>query len=166
MRLELGDGDLEGVAGAAARRLPETPRPRWGGTRRLPGRRARGWSRDLPSIRDAVGGLRTPCPCQVPRIMLRPAIRAAKALRGRDSTSAAGPCSTTWPSVEHDDPVGEQQRVEHVVGDDDDGPVGEHPPQRLAQGGGDRHVERGHRLVEQQQPGSAARARATATRWA
>ena len=39
------------------------------------------------------------------------------------------------------------------MGDEDDGPVGEHPAQRLPQGRGDGDVERGHRLVEQQQPG-------------
>ena len=55
-------------------------------------------------------------------------------------------------AVEHDDGVGEQQGVERVVGDQDDAPVGEHPAQRLAQRRRDGDVERGHRLVEQEQP--------------
>ena len=62
--------------------------------------------------------------------------------------------------------VGEQQGVEGVVGDEEDAPLGEHAAKCLAHCRGDGDVERGHGLVEEQQPGSAARARATATRWA
>ena len=79
-------------------------------------------------------------------------MRAANALRGRASTSAVGPSSHDRAAVEDDDPVGQQQCVEDVVGDEDDGAVGQHPAQHLPERRGDRDVERGHRLVEQQQP--------------
>ena len=53
--------------------------------------------------------------------------------------------------LDHQDPVGEQERVEHVVGHDDRGTIGQHLAQHLAYGGRDGDVERGHRLVEEQQ---------------
>ncbi len=56
------------------------------------------------------------------------------------------------PTLEDDHPVGEQQGVEGVVRDDHRGAVGEHPAQRLPDGGRDGDVEGGHRLVEQEQP--------------
>ena len=98
-----------------------------------------------------VGASRRSRPARSPATRLRPASRAANGLRGRDSTSALVPCSTTRPPVEHDDAVREQQRVERVVGDHDRGPVGQHPPQRLSQRRQHGDVERRHRLVEQQQ---------------
>ena len=39
--------------------------------------------------------------------------------------------------LQDDDPVSEQQRVQRVVGHDEDGPVGEGRPQDLPDGGGD-----------------------------
>ena len=54
--------------------------------------------------------------------------------------------------LDDQDPVGEQECVQDVVGDDDGGAVRQHPAQHLAYGRGDGDVERGHRLVEEQQP--------------
>ena len=82
--------------------------------------------------------------------MFRPAIRAAN--RPREALGTRPVLDDAAAGADHD-PVGQQQRVEDVVGDQDDGPVGEHPAQCLAQGGGDRDVQRRHRLVEEQQPG-------------
>ena len=87
--------------------------------------------------------------------MLSPAIRAAKALRGRVSTSVRRAGLDDPAAVDHHDPVGQQQRVEDVVGDQDGGPVGEHPAQRLPQ----RRVVRRRRA-----PPSARRAAAAAGR--
>ncbi len=76
----------------------------------------------------------------------------------REGTARAGehlggrPVLDHPAAVEDDHPVGEQQRVEHVVGDDDGRALGEHGAQQLAQRRGDGDVEGGHRLVEQQQP--------------
>ena len=55
--------------------------------------------------------------------------------------------------VEHHDAVGEQQRVEHVVGHQEHRPVGEHRPQCLPHRRRHVDVQRGHRLVEEQEPG-------------
>ena len=78
-------------------------------------------------------------------------MRAAKALRGR-----RGPARSVLPRrpgrLDDDDPVREQQGVEDVVGDDDGRAVPQDPAERLPQRRGDGDVERGHRLVEQQEP--------------
>jgi hypothetical protein len=55
-------------------------------------------------------------------------------------------------AVDDHHPVGQQQCVEHVVGHDHGRASMENPAQHLAYGGCDGHVERCHRLVEEQQP--------------
>ena len=47
--------------------------------------------------------------------------------------------------------MGQQQRVEEIVGDDDRGPVGQHLPQHPAEQGGGADIQGGQRFVEQQQ---------------
>ena len=68
--------------------------------------------------------------------------------------------------VQDDHPVGERDGVEHVVGDQDGRGAGaaDLVADQLAQLGGGAHVELRERLVEQQHVGSAASARASATR--
>ena len=79
-------------------------------------------------------------------------MRAANAVRGwRDDVARWGRLSTIVAVVQDDDAVREQQRVEEVVGDDDRRPVGQHPPQHPAEQRRGADVQRGHRLVEQQQ---------------
>ena len=53
--------------------------------------------------------------------------------------------------VDDDDAVGQQERVQRVVGDQDHGSVREHAAQGLPQGRGDGDVEGSHRLVQEQQ---------------
>ena len=84
--------------------------------------------------------------------MFSPAMRAAKRASGPCEHLGGRPVLDHPAALDDDDPVGQQQRVEDVVGDDDDRAVGQHPAQHLAQRGRDRDVEGGHRLVEQQQP--------------
>ncbi len=84
--------------------------------------------------------------------MLSPASWAAKALRGRESTCAVGPCSTTAPcsSTITRSARSRASRASWVTRTTR--AVGQHPAQRLPQRRRDRDVEGGHRLVEQQQP--------------
>ena len=53
--------------------------------------------------------------------------------------------------LEHDDPLRKQQGIEQVVGHQHRRLVGQHLPQNPAQQRGHRHIEGGHRLVQQQQ---------------
>ena len=83
--------------------------------------------------------------------MLRPAIRAAKALRGRVRTSAAGPCSTIRPpssttTVSASSRASRTSWVTRMTLRS-----ASTLRKRLAQCRGDGDVERGHRLVEEQQ---------------
>lgn len=54
-------------------------------------------------------------------------------------------------AFDDDHPIGEQHRIEHVVGHDQRRAPLEHPPQHPPQHGGGGDVERGHRFVEQHQ---------------
>ena len=55
--------------------------------------------------------------------------------------------------LQHHHPVREHQRIDHLVGDDEREPVGEHGTQQRPQGRRELHVHRGERLVQQQQIG-------------
>ena len=70
--------------------------------------------------------------------------------------------------VEDRDSIGERVGVDGVVGDQHAHPVErlEVSAQVAADSASGSGIERGERLVEQQQPGSVASARASATRWA
>ena len=59
-------------------------------------------------------------------------MRAANALRGLDRTSAQRALLDDRAVLDDDDPVGEQERVEDVVGDHHHRAVGEDPAQGLS----------------------------------
>ena len=109
-----------------------------------------GWSA-MPSMSDP-SVPRTPCPSRVPahHVQARDARSEGASRTGEQLRRRA---LLDHPALlDHHDPVREQECVEHVVGHDDRGAVGQHLAQHLAYGGRDGDVERGHRLVEKQQP--------------
>jgi hypothetical protein len=77
---------------------------------------------------------------------------------GREGTARPGEDLAARPvldhptGLEHHDPVREEEGIEGVVGDHDRGAAGQHPAQHLPHGGLHGHVERRHRLVEEQDP--------------
>ena len=79
-------------------------------------------------------------------------MRAVNGVRGWRMTSSVGPDSTISAAVDHQYAMGQQQRVEEIVGDDDRGPVGQHLPQHPAEQRGGADIQGGQRFVEQQQP--------------
>ena len=143
---------VQRVARAAARSGEEDRdrgRPEDGDGRARPARARR--RRRRPTIRSPVG-VSTAWSRQVPRTRLSPAMRAAKVLRGRDSTSALGPSSTTLPSSSTTTRSASSRAsstswVTRTA-------VRSASTRRSVcrSGGRDRDVEGGQRLVEQQQP--------------
>ena len=150
------------ASGTRRRRRRGSPAGRAGRGTRSPARRADHDSGSLPATRSALaGGARAavctrPWPTSARRRAAAACTRAAGARRARRVAA----CSTTLPCVHDGDAVGEVGDDAHVVGDQHDrgAELVAAAPQQVEDLGLHRHVERGGRLVGDDQARVRARA--------